>query len=115
MNPRDAIDRALFASIGAAAITRERLEGVVTDLASRGHMGTEEAAGAITRLAARVRGEGPPSPPGIAGRIEDGAQAAFRELGLVTRSDLEELRLRVAELERRLSLLEAPSDPPGGD
>jgi BMFP domain-containing protein YqiC len=31
----------------------------------------------------------------------------FRELGLVTRDELEELELRVAQLEHRLRLLEA--------
>jgi polyhydroxyalkanoate synthesis regulator phasin len=36
----------------------------------------------------------------------------FREVGLVTKDDVEELELRIAQLEHRLSLLE---DPPPRD
>jgi hypothetical protein len=35
-----------------------------------------------------------------------GLAALFRELGLVTRVELEELELRVAQIEHRLRLLE---------
>jgi len=35
-----------------------------------------------------------------------GLAGLFRELGLVTRSEVEELELRVAQLEHRLRLLE---------
>src|SRR5262245_11893738 len=39
----------------------------------------------------------------------------FRELGLVTREDWDELELRVAQLEHRLSLIERQQDEqPGG-
>lgn len=34
----------------------------------------------------------------------------FRELGLVTRAEVEELELRVSQLEHRLRLLEAESE-----
>ena len=37
-------------------------------------------------------------------------RALFRELGLVTREDWDELELRVAQLEHRLGLLEQPLD-----
>jgi polyhydroxyalkanoate synthesis regulator phasin len=49
-------------------------------------------------------------------RLSDGALSALRnvadELNLVTRDELEELELRVAQLEHRLRLLEAPRDLP---
>ena len=53
-------------------------------------------------------------------RVSSGATEALRsfadELGLVSREDLDELELRVAQLEHRLKLLEGPRDlppPPG--
>ena len=53
---------------------------------------------------------------GTRGRLEGTALAAFRslvdELNLVTRDDLDELELRVAQLEHRLRLLEALPSPP---
>jgi hypothetical protein len=39
-------------------------------------------------------------------RTGSGLAGLFRELGLVTRGELEELELRVAQLEHRLRLLE---------
>jgi hypothetical protein len=44
-------------------------------------------------------------------RASDGVGATLRELGFVTRSDYEELELRVAQLEHRLRLLEALPPP----
>jgi len=48
-------------------------------------------------------------------RLSAQALAALRalvdELDLVTRDDLEELELRVAQLEHRLRLLESPPEP----
>jgi polyhydroxyalkanoate synthesis regulator phasin len=49
-------------------------------------------------------------------RVSSGASGALRsladELGLVSRDDLDELELRVAQLEHRLKLLEGPRDLP---
>jgi polyhydroxyalkanoate synthesis regulator phasin len=49
-------------------------------------------------------------------RLSEGALSALRsiadELDLVTRDELDELELRVAQLEHRLRLLEGPRDLP---
>jgi BMFP domain-containing protein YqiC len=68
----------------------------------------------IVELPGRLRGSG--------ARLSDHATSALRslvdELNLVTRDDLDELELRVAQLEHRLRLLEleasAASPPPPG-
>ena len=57
----------------------------------------------IEELVGRWRGEG----VRIGERTGVGLAAPFRELGLVTRVELEELELRVAQIEHRLRLLEA--------
>jgi polyhydroxyalkanoate synthesis regulator phasin len=62
----------------------------------------------ILELPSRVRG--------TRERFSEGALAVLRsitdELDLVTRDELEELELRVAQLEHRLRLLEGPSGVP---
>ena len=62
----------------------------------------------LGELPARVRGSG--------ARAGEQTMALLRglveELNLVTRDDLDELELRVAQLEHRLTLLEAPHDAP---
>jgi polyhydroxyalkanoate synthesis regulator phasin len=53
---------------------------------------------------------------GSRARFSESALSALRgivdELSLVTRDDLDELELRVAQLEHRLKLLEGPRDIP---
>ena len=48
---------------------------------------------------------------GIVGRIEGGVQGVLREFGVVTRAELEDVQLRLMELEHRIALLEKA--PPG--
>ena len=62
----------------------------------------------VAELPSRVRGSRE--------RLSESALSALRgiadELNLVTRDDLDELELRVAQLEHRLRLLEGPGDLP---
>jgi polyhydroxyalkanoate synthesis regulator phasin len=62
----------------------------------------------VAELPSRVRGS--------RDRLSESAFAALRgiadELNLVTRDELDELELRVAQLEHRLRLLEGPPDLP---
>ncbi len=105
---RETVEQAIYLSVGAAALTVEKAEGIVADLVARGHLGADDGMAVVTRLTARLRGEGSPSQPGLMGRLEDGAQAAFQEIGLARRSDVDDLRMRLAELEHRIARLESP-------
>ncbi|MGD9694542.1 MAG: phasin family protein [Thermoleophilia bacterium] len=102
---REGVEQAVLMSIGAAALTRERAEAAVAELVRRGQLGGDEGRAVVERLMARVRGEGGGG-AGLVGRIEDGVQGVLREFGVVTRAELEEIQVRLVELEHRLSLLE---------
>ena len=69
---------------------------------------TEALEELLAELPARMRG--------TRARFSEQAVAALRalveELNLVTRDELDELELRVAQLEHRLRLLEGPPDLP---
>lgn len=108
---RDGIEQAVLLSIGAAALTRERAEAAVAELVRRGQIGGDEGRAVVERLMARVRGEGSPA-QGLVGRLEGGVQGVLREVGVVTRAELEDLQLRLMELEHRIALLERG---PGAD
>lgn len=108
---RSGIEGAVLLSIGAASLTRERAEAAVADLVRRGQIGGDEGRLVVERLLARVRGEGAAA-SGLAGRIGEGLQGAMREVGVVTRSELEDVQLRLAELEHRIRLLERPAAVP---
>ena len=102
---REGIEQAVLLSIGAAALTRERAEAAVAELVRKGQVGGEEGSAIVDRLMARVRGEGTTG-SGIAGRLEGGVQGVLREFGVVTRAELEDVQLRLMELEHRIALLE---------
>jgi polyhydroxyalkanoate synthesis regulator phasin len=107
---RDLAERVVFAAVGAVALTAERADALAEELAERGLGRRDEARALIDDLSARWRGD--------ATRIGERAGATldgiFRELGLVTKDDLEELELRLAQLEHRLRLLEEPASPEAG-
>ncbi len=102
---REGIEQAVLLSIGAASLTREKAEAAVAELVRKGQLGGEEGSVIVDRLMARVRGEGATG-SGIAGRLEGGVQGVLRELGVVTRAEVEDVQLRLMELEHRIALLE---------
>ena len=106
---RESMEQAVLVSIGAAALTRERAEAAAAELVRKGQMGGDEGKQVVERLMTRVRGEGAPA-AGLVGRLEGGVQGVLRELGVVTRGELEDVQLRLMELEHRISLLEREPD-----
>jgi polyhydroxyalkanoate synthesis regulator phasin len=109
---RELAERVVFSAVGAVALTAERADALAEELSERGLARRDEAKALIDDVASRWRGD--------ATRLGEKAGATldtvFRELGLVTKEDLEDLELRIAQLEHRLSLLEKPetrdSSPP---
>jgi polyhydroxyalkanoate synthesis regulator phasin len=99
---RELAEKVVLAGIGAVALTAERADALADELAARGGMGREEARGIVEDLVGRWRSEG----VRLGERTGAGLAGVFRELGLVTRGELEEVELRVAQLEHRLRLLE---------
>ena len=94
---RELAERVAVALVGLAAVTGARAQALSESLIESGG-----------ELGDRWRGEGART-RAVAGTTLSGV---FRELGLVTRDELDELELRVAQLEHRLRLLEAPPPPP---
>lgn len=99
---RQLFERVILAGLGAASLTRDRVEQLADSLAERGGIGHEEARAAIDDIAGRWRGEAARAGE----RAGTSLQGILRELGLALSSDVDELELRVAQLEHRLKLLE---------
>ena len=99
---RELLEKALFAGVGAAALTRERIEELAEELAQRGNLSAGDAREAIEEVVGRWRGDA----TRIGERASTSLTTIFRELGLVTRREYEELELRLAQLEHRLRLVE---------
>jgi len=105
---RGLAEELLFAGVGAVSLTKARADELVEELVQRGRLTRADARELVDDVTGRWRGE--------AGRVGERASASLsgvmRELGLVTRNEWDELELRLAQVEHRLKLLEAPPRPP---
>jgi polyhydroxyalkanoate synthesis regulator phasin len=99
---RELAEKVVLAGVGAVALTAERADSLAEELAARGGIGREEARRLVEELVGRWRSEG----IRLGERTGASLTSVFRELGLVTRDEVEELELRIAQLEHRLRLLE---------
>jgi polyhydroxyalkanoate synthesis regulator phasin len=102
---RDLLERIALSAVGAVALTAERADALAEELADRGVARRDEARALIDELSSRWRGDA----TRLGERAGATLDALFRELGLVTREEVEDLELRIAQLEHRLSLLEGPT------
>jgi polyhydroxyalkanoate synthesis regulator phasin len=109
---RDVLERLALAALGAVALTAERLDELAGELSERGGMGRDEARQILEDTRTRWRGDA----TRLGERAGESLHDLFVRLGLVTREELEEVELRVAQLEHRLRLVEgkpklAPAPP----
>lgn len=103
----DLFERLALAGIGAVALTADRIDALADELAERGGLKRDEGRATINDLASRWRGDS----VRLGERAGVGLAGVFRELGLVTREEWDELELRVAQLEHRLKLVEQQEPP----
>jgi polyhydroxyalkanoate synthesis regulator phasin len=103
----DVLERVGLAALGAVALTAERADALADELARAGGMRRDEAREVIEQTIHRWRGEA----VRVTERAGAGLDGFFQQLGLVPRSEYEELELRVAQLEHRLRLLEREPSP----
>ncbi|HEY7694138.1 MAG TPA: hypothetical protein VH816_17510 [Gaiellaceae bacterium] len=103
---RDALERLALAAVGVVTLTAERVEELAGELSDRGGMRRDEARQLLEEAVTRWRGDA----ARFGERAGEGLAGIARQLGLVTREELDELELRVAQLEHRLRLLERPRE-----
>jgi polyhydroxyalkanoate synthesis regulator phasin len=107
---RDLAEETLLASVGLAALTKERTDELVDEIAGRGKVSRDDARELVDEVLWRWRGEATRAGE-RAGMTLSGV---FREFGLVTRREYDELELRCAQLEHRLRLLEGAPEKTTG-
>ena len=99
---RDLIERTFLVGVGAAAFTKDRVQGLVDEFVHRGELSTEEGRDLVDHLIARSRDEA----KSALKRADSSLQGALHDLGLATRRELEDLETRVRQLEHRIALVE---------
>ena len=101
---RDLLERLALALLGVVALTAERVEELAGELSDQGGMRRDEARQLLEDSVTRWRGDA----ARFGERAGDGLAGLARQLGLVTRDEMDELELRVAQIEHRLRLVEQP-------
>jgi polyhydroxyalkanoate synthesis regulator phasin len=104
---KDLLERLALAAVGAVALTAERIDDLAGELSERGGMGRDEARQLLEDALTRWRGDA----TRLGERAGENLHDFFAHIGLVTRDELDELELRVAQLEHRLRLLEDAPPP----
>jgi polyhydroxyalkanoate synthesis regulator phasin len=99
---RGTAEELFLAGVGVVALTKDRTEELVDELVGRGKVSRDEARDIVDEVVGRWRGEA----IRVGERASSTFAGLFRELGLVTRREYEELELRIAQLEHRLRLVE---------
>lgn len=104
---RDLIERTFLIGVGAAAFTKDRVQELVAEFVKRGELSSDEGRDMVDRIVARSRDEA----KSAVKRADSSLQGALRDFGITTRRDMEDLELRVRQVERRIALLEQlPAD-----
>ncbi len=111
MGTQNPLERTLLLALGAAALTRERVQEVGDEGVRRGELSRREGKELVDDLMDRAAEQG----GGLRQRLDADLQDLFRRWGLATHTEWEELNLKVAQLEHRLSLLEGTPQTAGGD
>ena len=104
---RDYAEETLLAGVGAVVLTKERVDELVDELANKGKLTREDARELMDEMVGRWRGDA----VRLGERASSTLGGVFREVGLMTRREYEELELRLAQLEHRLRLVERQPTP----
>ena len=112
----ETLERLILLQIGAAAVTRERVQEAVNRLIEQGRIEREEGRALVADILSRARERS----SGARGLVDASVQQGLRGAGVPNRETYEDLLFRVEQLEHRVRLLEdrpaAPTPtPPGGE
>ncbi len=92
----DLMQKVLLLGVGAASLTKEKLDDLADELVKRGQMTREEGEAFIREASDKAREGG----SDIKGMVSDTYQDTLRAMGVATRE-------HVDELDRRMTVLEA--------
>lgn len=103
---KELVERAFMAGMGAAAMTKDRIQELVEELVGKGQLNADEGREVVDKLVARSREEA----RSILKKADSSLQSAYRGLGISSKQGLEEIGLRIEQLEHRVRLLEGQAD-----
>lgn len=97
------LERSILMTLGAAMLAKEMAESLAENLAQKGDQTNALGREAVDEVVGMAKEEA----RSLRDRFDDTLQRNFRDMGLAPSAEIEELKLKVAQLEHRISLLEA--------
>ena len=98
----DLLKKTLLAGVGAAALTREKVERLVDELVKKGEIASKEG----PKLVKDLLQESQKAKKELEERVEEATQKALKKLRLATRAEVEELKAKLEELEGKIGKTE---------
>lgn len=105
------IERSIMLTIGVAAVMREVADSLTEELVKRGEATTQEGRQAFDEAVDKAKDEART----LRDRFDSQVQRGYRDVGIASSDQLEEMQLKIAQLEHRVSLLEKEHEAVAGD
>ena len=100
------IRKSLLASLGAAVVTKEKVEAATKKWVDDGKISTDEA----ERLARDLVENGRKQWEEIQSNVSETVRKALENLDIATRKDIDNLTNRIEELEKKISVPDEPGE-----
>ena len=104
------IKKSLLASLGAAVVTKEKIEQVTRKLVDEGKISMDEA----EKLSGDLLESGKKQWDEFQTKITAAVKKALENLDIVSREDFQEMTSRVEDIEKRLAAIEETHQPDQG-
>ena len=105
------LKKSLLASLGAAVVTKEKVEAATKKWVDDGRISTEEA----DRLAQDLVESGRKQWEDFQSKVSETVKNTLEGLDIATREEVDALTTRIEEIEKRLSLCEGRGESGQGD
>jgi len=94
----DFLKRTIWLGVGLAAMTAEKIEETVREIVKKGHLTEKEGKDLIVDLVEKSK----KARKDLGERVEGMVQETLQRLKIPTRKEVDELKARIAELEKAL-------------
>lgn len=96
-------ERSILLTIGVAAVAREVAESLAGDLVKIGEATTEDGRQAVNDTVEKAKEEART----LRSRFDSQVKRGYSDMGIASNDRLDEMQLKIAQLEHRVALLEA--------
>lgn len=96
------LEKGIYSTLGMFLFMQEQANEVVNDLIDRGRLGPEEGRRFMDDFSKRLERDGRE----VREKIDASVQDSLRDAGLITKSDIDQIKLTLSEIDDRLTMIE---------